>query len=242
MAKEAHPQLEVRGNAPGIVHAGAGALPKRAPPERGLLLDVAVGSFEEAFAGPARNGAHSHSHALLAEEHRAAGNPLDLREVAEDAADHGEAANLVLVGGADPAHDFAGGAGEAFIERVVHAFVGLADPRGDLRFVFTNHVEGAVGGGAVDDEVFEVGIVLEDGLDGLLDVFDGVEDRGDEGDARPRNAWCGCAAPRLIRSVAGGLQSFANWGDSNSPVEQIKPIEVVIVKFLVEDNVELSRR
>jgi hypothetical protein len=156
-------------------------LPKGASPERGFLLDVAVGAFEETLAGPARHGAHFNGHALFAEQDWAAGEPFDLRKIAKDAADDGKAAHLVLVGGRDPAHDFAGGAGEAFVEGVVHAVVRLADPAGDLRRVFADDVQGAVGGAAVDDEVFEVGVILrEDGLDGLLEVFGGVEDGGNE--------------------------------------------------------------
>ena len=149
------------------------------------------------------------------------------REIAEDAADDGEAAGVELIGGGDPAHDFAGGAGESFIKGVVHALIGFGEPAGDLRFVFADDVDGAVGGTAVDDEVFEIGIVLgEDRVNRLLDVLGGVVDGRNK-----RNAG------RVEGCRFEGLRLRSSWASAfgHAAIEQIKPIEVaVIVKFLVE--------
>ena len=170
MAEEADPELEVSGNAARSVQMASGLLPEGAAPEGGFLLDIAIGASEEAEAGPARGQIDGANGAVFMESGGSAGDPIDLGEVAKDGADHGEAAGVEHIGGGDPAHDFAGGAGETFVEGVVHAVVRFGDPAGELGLVFTDDVEGAVGGTAVDDEVFEIGVVLrEDGLDGLFD-------------------------------------------------------------------------
>jgi len=182
VAEEAHPQFKVGAVAARGIHVRTGAFPQAAAPESGFLLDVAVGSGQEARTRPARQIVNAESHTFFVEPGGAAGDPFHFGEIAEDGADDGKAAGVELVGGGDPAHDFAGGAGESFIEGVVHALIGFGEPAGDLRFVFANDVEGAVGGSAIDDEVFEIGIILgEDRLDGLLDVFRGVENGSYEG-------------------------------------------------------------
>src|SRR5262249_7087906 len=106
------------------------------------------------------------------------------RHIAEDAAYDGEPADLKDIGRGNPAHDFAGGAGKAFVDGVIHAVVRLTDPAGQMGFIFANDVNSAVGGAAVDNEVFEIRVVLcKDGEKRLLDVLGRVEGGGDERDA-----------------------------------------------------------
>ena len=91
------------------------------------------------------------------------------------------------IGRADPAHTFAGGAGETFVDGVVHAVIGLADPGMEIRFVATDDVDAAVGRSAVDNDVIKIWVILaKDRANGRVEVAGRVEDGRDEGNGRPR--------------------------------------------------------
>ena len=82
------------------------------------------------------------------------------------------------------------GLGEAFVDGVGGAGVGFGDGGGEEGGVFADDVGGAVGAGAVDDGVVEVGVVLgEDGVDGGFEAVGVVEDGGDDGDAWGVHGW-----------------------------------------------------
>ena len=136
-----------------------------------------------------RYASHFIRRSLFVECGGPARDPLYLWQISEDVANDGKAASVELIGGGDPTHHFAGRAGEAFVDGVVHAVVRLADPTRNLLFVFPDNLDRAIGRAAVDDEILEIGIILtEDRADGLPDVFGGVVDGRDESDARQRHA------------------------------------------------------
>ena len=78
--EKSHPQLEVAGAAPRIVHAGAGAIPQTAPPERGLLLNIAIGASQKPPPRPPPQMQNFHRHAFVGESGGASGDPLHVGE------------------------------------------------------------------------------------------------------------------------------------------------------------------
>src|SRR5262249_43684381 len=134
LAEKTSPQFEVAGPAPRTVNAAACAFPKAAAPIRRFLLNVAQGHTEQkAITRPEHERVGAGDFASFVQGRTATRDPLDPGELREDGSDDGEAAGAELVGGGNPAHDFATGAGEALVEGVVHAVVRLANPAGELR-------------------------------------------------------------------------------------------------------------
>ncbi len=75
----------------------------------------------------------------------------------------------------------AGGEPDSLIHGIVDPGIGFRDRAVDGRFMPADDVEGAIGGGAVDDEVFDGGIVLAgDAEHGLLQIRRCIADDGDD--------------------------------------------------------------
>ena len=63
---------------------------------------------------------------------------------------------------------------------------GSLDPISQPGLIFPDDIQGVIGAAAVDDDVFQVGIALQqDRADGLLDELPLVEGGGDHADLRP---------------------------------------------------------
>ena len=91
---------------------------------------------------------------------------------------------FVIVIAVEIAVDGAGGAGEAFVDGVGLAAVRLGNPEGQMRGIFADDLDRAVGAAAVNDHVLEVGIILrEDRVDGLFEKPGLIEAGRDDGDA-----------------------------------------------------------
>src|ERR1700722_16063336 len=144
MPEESHPQLKVISDASRRIHARASLFPKVPAPKRRLLHNVAVSAGQKSVSGPPRNVQHSDGHPLLIQPCRASRDPIDLRQVAKHAAYHGETSRVECIGRADPAHDLSGGTQKAFVERIVHASIWLADPTGNIVFMLTNDINRTV--------------------------------------------------------------------------------------------------
>ena len=79
----------------------------------------------------------------------------------------------------------AAGQGEALVHGIGDALIGLRYPFGNLFGVLLDNPEGAVRGGAVDDDVFDLRIALRDHApDCLLEVSLGIAADGDHRDRR----------------------------------------------------------
>jgi len=184
VTEESYPKLEVTFGAKLGAECAASFFPKGAAPIGGFLLNVFVCAGKKAHPRPAGNGPNADGHAGRREFSWASGEPLDVRKDGKNAADDKQAVELKHVAGIKPAHDLAGGAGEACIECGVKTLVGLARGISEIGLVFADDCGSGVGGAVIDDDVFEIGIILiENGENGRLKKLLAVVDSGDEGDA-----------------------------------------------------------
>ena len=208
VAEEPRPQLEVAGQPIPFVDLSPRALPQRAPPEGGLLLDVAVLTGQEPQPVPAPRGIGGYRGAIRGEVARLGRQPLHVLERAEDLGQQPQRAPVQHVVRVEPAHDLARGPCEAFVEGVRVAAVGLARPGREPGLVPADHIDGPVLATAVHDHVLEVGVaLLQHGTDRLVDGGRVVQAGRDQADARraahvtttsapapgrPRSASCTC--------------------------------------------------
>ncbi len=94
-----------------------------------------------------------------------------------------------------PGNDLAPGALQPFIEGIGLARVRLGDPPGKLVGVFTDNIQAAIRGAAIDDDVLQGrGILRQDRLDGLLKVEGLVKGWGYDRDQRH-------VKPGLVRGI-----------------------------------------
>ena len=92
-----------------------------------------------------------------------------------------QSAGAVGVPRVDEADHVAGCPGDAFVHRVVDAAVRLAHEGGETVAARFDFPDRAVGGGAVDDDVFKIGeSLIQHGIHGLPDLGRIVADNGDD--------------------------------------------------------------
>jgi len=166
MVVEARPELEVACEAEIAVDLPARFLPQVPPPKSRLLLDPrgARAAFprgertvEERFAGEpgeTRDADTASVHVPPCRVERR--EPAHLRECAHDRRDGVQCPREVEIVRVEPAHDLGGARFEPFLNRVVLAGVGLADPPVESVLVRPEDLDAAVGGSSVDDDVFEI--------------------------------------------------------------------------------------
>ena len=88
-------------------------------------------------------------------------------------------ARQITVAGIDHADHIAGRPGDSLVHRVVQAPVRFADELRDPVPEGTDHVDGAVGGGAVDHDIFQLRVILvQHGADRFGYVLHIVADHG----------------------------------------------------------------
>jgi hypothetical protein len=93
---------------------------------------------------------------------------------------------FVEVVAVEPGEDVAGGCVEALGNRIVEVAVGPLNQAADVLGVALENAWGIVGGTAIDDDVFEVGVVLTgDAEEGLFEKGCAVEVGCDDGDTGP---------------------------------------------------------
>src|ERR1041384_2432911 len=100
----------------------------------------------------------------------APGDPLELGKIAEYFSDDGQRPREIDIVAVEPAENFARRLREAFIDCVVLTFVLTVLEIAELRLVFSDDLNAVVGAVAVDDNVFEIRIILhQHGPEGCLD-------------------------------------------------------------------------
>ena len=83
---------------------------------------------------------------------------LGILQGGDDGGDHlGVGIDVV---GIEDTNDVAGGQGQAFVEGVVHTAIGFGDKVGNAIAVGVDDMDSTVGGGTIDKNVFDLGIIL----------------------------------------------------------------------------------
>src|SRR5581483_5325308 len=90
---------------------------------------------------------------------REAGEPFDFGKARENFTDGSKRRWKVQVIAVEPAHDFAGRVGEAFVERIVKSAVRFAARPSQAVGVACDDFPAAVGGTTVDNDVVKAGII-----------------------------------------------------------------------------------
>ena len=163
MLEELPPQVEIGGEFTAVRNAGADLLPEAATPEDGFLLDE-VGAFWPpmhsgvvAATGESGHLLHTLEAAILLHaEFPKRGDPLHFWKLIKNLPHGGECPREVEVGGIQPAHDFAGGFGKAFVDGMVLAGVFFTAPEGELRGVALDDFATAVCGTAINHDILHI--------------------------------------------------------------------------------------
>ena len=83
----------------------------------------------------------------------------------------------------EPREDVAVGVRKSFVDRIGLTLIRFADPGGNLPLIFFDDVHAAVGGATVNDDIFDVRVILfEHRADRRLKIGRLVKRRGDDGD------------------------------------------------------------
>src|SRR5688572_1835391 len=157
--EESGPKLSVDHEAVVFVDGSARAIPERTAPERGFLLyqEGLAGQKVEDIAIPAVRAGHG---AAIVPEAMHSGYPIDVRMLIEDLGNGLERPGQVFVVAVQPRHDFAARLAKALVQCVTVPGVALADVIVQPVPVFLDDVLGPVAAAAIDNNIFEVLVVL----------------------------------------------------------------------------------
>lgn len=181
-AREPHPQFVVEGGLKRGVDATGVAVGSGAEEARGLAEDTFAG---EGFARERLSGIVAEARAVFVDPGGAAVHGGGIRIELERANGGGDGAGKEEIVGVQPGEDLAAGLGEAGADGIGSAAVLLRDPA-NASAVGAEEIDGAIGGAAVENGVFDMGVALgENAVDGLREEVRHVEGRRDDGDERP---------------------------------------------------------
>lgn len=103
-------------------------------------------------------------------------------------ADQAKSAGREQVVTAEPIDDLAAATGETFVDGIALSGVFFADPPCEAIAVAVNDLQAVVGGTAINDENFEVGIILiKEGLERCFERGTGIQIGYDDGDGGARH-------------------------------------------------------